>query len=259
MKQSHIISLLKADSKDKPPKRTKWLFYPSEASCIIDGKVVGNCLRRTYYGWKKVPITNQPSLFAKAARKIGKYIEVDTKDCLRHRGELVDKSKKDRHFRTEIIEGIVISGEIDAITKRRGKEVGLEIKSYSSRTKDVADNPKDTHVMQALFYLLCYKPRLPYWIIFYRKSPLAYGAKMYDWVEAEGIEHRIDWVKLENNIYPIVNGELDKRISIRGVLERFKLLKYYIGKNELPPCDYASKSKECGYCPYKIACRDKRE
>jgi len=258
MKQSHIISLLKSDDIDTPPRRKKWLFYPSEASCIIEGKVVGNCLRRSYYAWKKAPITDQPSIFARVSRKMGKFIETDTKDCLLHNRELVDKSKKDRHFKTEIIDEITVSGEIDAIMKRGNKEIGLEIKSFSSNPKYVAVEPKKTHIMQALLYIICYRPRVPYWIIFYRKSPVTYKAKMDDWINFEGFEHRIDWIKMDNNIFPIINGKLDKSISIRGILERWKVLKYYIIKNELPPCDYKLSSKECSYCPYKKQCKQDR-
>ena len=68
------------------------------------------------------------------------------------------------------------------------------------------------------------------------------------------VYHRIDWIEIKGDIYPVINGAVDKNISISRIISRYKEAKYHIENEILPNRDFMKSSKSCQYCPYKTHC-----
>lgn len=253
----NLIEKIKSELPERGKyKRTEWIFWPSEASCIqTDGKIIGKCLRCLYYQWNGLPESNPVSDRVKLLGKIGNFVEYDT------RKELVSKKlypkefnkKENRKFRASLEDDIILSGEVDIIASN-GKELcGMEIKNYSNSTYQLRDKPKDPHLLQTFLYVVYYKKlELPYFLIKYKPSMVSKYA-------TKDVYHRIDWVTIEEDTYPVINGGVYREISRNRIIRRFKEAKYYIKNKILPKREFTKSTKNCKQCVFKDFCWKDKE
>jgi hypothetical protein len=236
--------------------RTKWRFYPTEASCVSPrGKVIGKCIRACAYQWLGYDETNPVGEFVKECAEIGNYLEAKTISEFKQKGIfLEDMNKRDvRKQKIQIIdEESVLSGEVDIYIGGGTQNAGVEVKSYYNSTYKVEAAPKENHLLQAFLYLCLFEPKQPYFLIYYRpnlKSPYA----------ESDVVHRIDSVDIGGDIYPVINGEVEKRITLGGIIERYALLKKHVIAGQLPKREFSRNSKSCDMCVFKDQCwnRDK--
>jgi len=230
--------------------RTKWKFWASEASCKMpDGKIMGNCMRRMFYQWSGEDVTNPVSDWVKNLAEIGNYLEEKTRTEFKKKGIYPEEANKksNRKFRVDIFKDAVLSAEVDIVIEDEDEKVGVEVKSYSNSTYKIEPRPKDNHLLQTFLYSYFYEPKKDFFLIYYRPSMISEYA-------IKDLYHRIDWVELEGETHPVINGQVDKRISIKGIIDRFKEAKYYIENNTLPKREFTKSSKACQYCPYKSKC-----
>ena len=236
-------------------ERTLWKFWPSEASCIKpDGEVIGKCLRQLFYQWNKIPESNPIPDKVKLLGKIGNFVEYETRKELLYKGlypkELNKKDK--RHFRVNIIDDIILSGEVDIIAGNNNEHCGIEVKNYSNSTYKMLENPKDPHLLQTFLYLIYYKPQQPYFLMKYCPSMIyKYATK--------DVYHRIDWIDIDKEIYPVINGGINRDIKLSSIIRRYKETKYYIKNKILPTRDFKRSSKACQQCIFKDYCKKDKE
>lgn len=255
MSKSLIEKIKVEETRNNKVIRTEWRFWPTDASCVMsDGKLIGKCLRLLYYQWMQEEVTNPVNDFVKTLGKIGNFLEEDARKKYKKKGLLPEEvnKKQNRKCRIEIFKGGTLSGEVDIFLKDEDEKCGVEVKSYSNSTYKVVARPKDPHLLQTFLYLYFFEPKQDYFIIYYRPSMVSKYAE-------KDVYHRIDWVEMEGEIHPVIDGQVDKRISIKGIVDRFKEAKYYIENKILPKREYTKSSKDCNYCPYKTTCwvRDK--
>ena len=226
-----LIDLIKQELQDKSKyKRTEWRVWPSEASCVKpDGTIVGKCLRQVFYKWNGLPESNPLPERVKLLGKIGNYVEYQTrKELLAKKLYPKEANKKEnRKFRVNIIDDIVLSGEVDIIAGDSYEQCGLEVKNYSNSTHQIVGKPKEPHLLQTFLYLIYYKPQPPYFLMKYCPSMISKYATSI-------IYHRIDWIDIDEEIYPVINGGVYKEVSKGGIIRRYKEAKYYI-KNKIIP------------------------
>lgn len=233
--------------KDFPRERTKWKFYPSEASFINKrGTVIGKCLRECWYKWMQYPATNDLSKHIINTIIWGIGIEAHLIRQFKKNDILVTSQAA---YKATIAKDAILSMRLDAIIKYGKTEPCVEIKSYEGEPKYILTRPKEPHLLQSFLYLVTYKPRLPYIIVYYRQRP---GHRFQ---ETKDIQHRIDCIKIDNNIYPVINGEVSKDIDYKGIIKRYLKLKDYIEKKQLPPRDFSGKAKPCSWCCYRNQCK----
>lgn len=222
-------------------------FYPSSASIAIPvdvaGDVVhGKCLREEFYLRKGFPVTNPPSAYTELIWDLGKAAEGVVLDAWKRMGVYVASNEK---FGISFGE-LSVSGEIDAVLKepKTGQMFGVEVKSIYGYVgeKEVFGNsstkgyPKLSNLMQCFLYAYVFRPgngertELPYFKIFY----ISRGS-------AETADFTVRAVSVNGDWYPEVDGQIDKRIALSKMLERWNTLTRYLEKNELPPRDYAIK------------------
>ena len=251
-KKYSLLDLLKKPPRDWPKViRKPWRFWPTEASCISDkGKVIGKCLRNSAYQWLSYDVTNPVNDFVKECGNIGCYLEDKMIRECRSKGILPKELNKKavRKQAVMIFEGAELSGEIDMLIGGGTQNAGVEVKSYINSTYKVRVAPKDPHLLQAFLYLCLFEPKQPYFIIAYKPSPLSKWA-------TEDVYHRIDSVTLEDGkTYPVINGKIDKRINLQGIIARYQDLKKYVEAKTLPKRDFAKTSKPCEFCPFHTQC-----
>lgn len=241
----------KVDNKRFKYNRTEWEFWPSEASCTKpDGTIIGKCLRQLYYSWKGIPETNPIPDRVKLLGKIGNFVEYET------RKELVNKKvysleankKKQRKFKVNLVDDIILSGEVDIIATYMDETCGIEVKNYSNSTYQLLNKPKEPHLLQAFIYLIYYKPQQPYFLIKYMPSMVSKYA-------TKEVYHRLDFIDIENETYPVVNGGIIKDIKLSSIVRRYKEAKYYIKNNILPTKDFKLSAKNCQQCVFKDYCK----
>ena len=245
--------------KKKPPERssydrTKWRFWPSEASCIINGEPVGKCLRGLFYQWKSVPESNPVPDRVKLLGNIGHFVEYQTrKELLNKKVYPMEMNKKaNRKFRVGLADDIILSGEVDIIAGTEEGYCGMEIKNYSNSTYQILNRPKYPHLFQTFLYAVYYKPVMPYFIMKYMPSMVSKYATC-------DVYHRIDWIDIDNETYPVINGGVDKTIKLSSIIRRFKEAKYYIKNNILPMKEFKRSSTNCKYCNYRDYCKKDKD
>ena len=253
-------------------------YYPSSASAVVDGKVYGTCLRNSwYYLQKDIPRTpTQPS--AQWAAKLGLLVEDLLLDNWKEMGIWVaDHVKwydKERN----------VSGELDAIIiDPDGNQLVVEVKTFWGyyATKEICGNtrqqgkPKREHLMQTSLYLDHFRSHgLP-------NAKLMYYARD----SANRAEFDVTLVDENGLTYPVINGVVDRTLSMQDIYARYQELDEHL-KNKIEPArDYVLEyddatlqnmwdSKElsktrydawqkkgerpgdwnCGYCKYKNHC-----
>jgi len=250
-KKYSLLDLLKHPPRDWPKViRRPWRFWPTEASCLTEqSKVIGKCLRNSWYQWMSYDITNPVNDFVKECGNIGNYLEDKMIRECQAKGILPkDLNKRSvRKQQVKILGDAELSGEIDILIGGGTQNAGVEVKSYVNSTYKVQAAPKDPHLLQAFLYLCLFEPKQPYYIIAYKPSPLSKWA-------TEDVYHRIDSVKLNDYTYPVVNGKIDKRITLEGILERYAQLRKYVEAKKLPKREFSKTSKPCEYCPFHNQC-----
>ena len=235
--------------------RQEWKFWPSEASVLkSDGTLTGKCLRQLFYSWNNIPESNPLPDRVKLLGKIGNFVEYEA------RKELVAKNiypkeinkKANRKFKVNIVDDIVLSGEIDIIADNKQEHCGIEVKNYSNSTYQILNKPKDPHLLQAFLYVVYYKPQQPFFLIKYCPSMVSKYA-------TKDVYHRIDWIEIDKEIYPVINGGICKDIKISSIIKRYKEAKYYIKNKELPIRDYIRSSTQCKQCNFRDYCKTYKE
>lgn len=246
-----LLELLKKPPKDWPKViRTKWRFWPTEASCLSPkGKTIGKCLRNATYQWLSYDITNPVNDFVKECGNIGNYLEDKMIRECQTKGILPKELNKKsvRKQQVTILQDCLLSGEIDILIGGGTQNAGVEVKSYVNSTYKVQVAPKDPHLLQAFLYLCLFEPKQPYYIIAYKPSPLSKWA-------TEDVYHRIDKVVLDNKTYPVINSKIDKRITLEGILERYATLRKQVETEIIPKREFSKTSKTCEYCPFHKQC-----
>jgi hypothetical protein len=216
--------------------RTDHIHWPSEASIVLDGSVIGSCLREGYYkrrGFKadkEVPIANIRKM------RTGKDMEQSEIELAKEAGLwLAD----DVGFQFAC-DNIIVSGKVDAIFKGpHDKKICVEYKTSSGwnfvkrvfggtgTNREKWAMPKMEHVMQVMCYLHAL-PELSYGILFYINRD-----------NMQTIEHKIEL----RSDHILINGKrMD--ISIQMITDRYKLMTTYLKDNTLPPPDYTAVYKE---------------
>jgi CRISPR/Cas system-associated exonuclease Cas4 (RecB family) len=235
--------------------RTMWKFFPSEASCQKeDGAIIGKCHRALFYQWNNIPESNPLPDRVKLLGKIGNFVEYET------RKELVAKKiypkeinkKENRKFKVNIVDDIILSGEVDIIADNKQEHCGIEVKNYSNSTYQLLSKPKDAHLLQAFLYVVYYKPQQPFFLIKYCPSMVSKYA-------TKDVYHRIDWIEIDKEIYPVINGGINKEITISSIIKRYKEAKYYIKNKELPIKDYIRSSTQCKQCNFRDYCKNDKD
>jgi len=250
MKKS-LINLIKTALPDRADyDRTEWRFWPSEASFVKpDGTIIGKCTRSSFYRWKKAPITNPVNDTVKLLGNIGCFVEYATRKELLTKGIYPAEAneKKKRKFRVNLADDIILSGEVDIIAGNDIEHCGMEIKSYSNSTSQLLDRPKYPHLLQTFLYAVYFEPKQPFFIIKYIPSMIYKYA-------ISNVYHRIDWIEIDNEVYPVINGGIDKDIKLSSIIKRYKEAKYYIKNNILPKREFTKSTKNCKQCNYKKHC-----
>ena len=254
MKKS-LIDLIKVVPPERPSyDRTKWRFWPSEASCIVNSSPIGKCLRCLYYQWNPIPESNPVPERVKLLGKIGHFVEYETRKDLvaKKLYSLEANKKKTRKFKVNLIDDIILSGEIDIRAGTDADYCGIEVKNYSNSTYQLRPKPKDPHLLQTFLYIVYYKPQQPYFLIKYMPSMISKYA-------TETVYHRIDWIEIDKEIYPVINGGINKDIKLSSIIRRYKEAKYYIKNNILPMKEFPRSSSACKYCSYRDYCKKDKE
>ena len=261
------------------------IYYPTQASIIIDNKPCGKCARSVYF--EKTNVERQKysdrtlrtfefgdmfeNMEIKNYQKLGIYV--------------------DDHVKFSFpVDNIYISGESDCIVILDGQYVGVEfktsygegfikqhVKGYKRKPSDLQPHlvnplqpaPKLDHLLQAGIYLYYFSKVFPkishiqinQWHLIYFAVDYKIGAEYVLELEENGGLHRLKCKK----IYTLLEESEDqnveevylKDIYIEQVFERYKYIENYIQKQVVPPADYDynnEKEWRCNYCQFKWVC-----
>jgi hypothetical protein len=209
-------------------------FYPSSASCEVDGKIIGGwdcCLRAQYYKWKGIKPTNKIVYRSWLATRLGTAYEEAFLDAYEDQGLL---KGRDIPFFVEVM-GIPISGRIDGLTK---KNELIEVKSaYGiAFARSLEEDPKIENLPQILTYLAC---------LGLDTCILPYGSR-----DESGF--RVG--------FRITKQEIEaKGIYFIKIIKRWKILQMHLETNIIPERDFdLFKDWHCSYCPFLRPGEDQR-
>jgi radical SAM protein with 4Fe4S-binding SPASM domain len=73
------------------------------------------------------------------------------------------------------------------------------------------------------------------------------------------VYHRIDWIEIDKEIYPVINGGVYREIKLSSIIRRYKEAKYYIKNKELPIKDFIRSSNQCKQCNFRDYCKNDKE
>jgi len=259
------------------------IYWPSECSCKVNNKIIGNCLRQIYWKIYGASITNPTKVSTIRILKLGSIIEENEIDIAKKCSNLYVAD----HIPFKMdIEGITLSGEIDAIYQQEDTCIGIEYKSghgyyFTSRIFGSSKNPplpKLKDIMQVMLYLLYCKDHQ-----YNNKSIQDFKLIYID--RGTGLSKEFN-ISL-NNKYPIIDNQEYDDFSTDDIIARFVQLDKYVKKKIIPPVDfhnYYSKNQikkmadarmiskiqhkkwddngygldwECEYCPYLNRCMTK--
>ena len=267
-------------------KNTLW---PSQARVVTsEGKVLGQCLRASY--WNKIgeTITNPTSEEVTLMGYMGNQIEDGLIDIIKNNGLWEANNVKWQAHN--------LSGEVDVIVRvnEENEQGNLEEKLYIVECKScsgyfankevfgynkgagankqwVAGKPKDKHLMQAAIYAYVGKDKFEGTLVIYISRD---EAKLMEFL-----------IKVDNEGRIYINEELEYRFTINDILASYEVLQTALDLQQLPEKDYKpvysdaevqmlyeakeiSKTafdghndktklymdKECSYCNYKDKC-----
>lgn len=251
-----LINIIQQEAASKSKyDRKEWAFWPSEASCCKeDGTIIGKCLRCLFYQWNGQPESNPLPDRVKLLGKIGNFVEYETRKELlvKKLYSLEDNKKEIRKFKVNIVDDIILSGEVDIIVGNENEHCGIEVKNYSNSTYQLLNKPKDPHLLQTFLYAVYYKPQQPYFLIKYCPSMISKYA-------TKDVYHRINWIEIDKEIYPVINGGVCREIKLSSIIRRYKEAKYYIKNKELPIKDFPRSSTQCKQCNFRDYCKVDKE
>ena len=205
-------------------------FYPSAASIKVGDKVIGACLRQSFYAMTGVPQTNPPTAKSWWKMRLGTLVEKDLVDVWKRGGFHVNNSVK---FYNELIN---LSGELDDVLLIAGNLFCCEIKSiegyYAVKehigTKEKPGYPKLPQLMQAFLYTWHFRDRLS-------------GCKMYYIARDSGDqkEYTVECFQDGDDFFPMVDGIVDRRFPLSGIIKRYQELKEHLRNKTVPDRDFA--------------------
>ena len=224
MKNDDIWTPLDDYIKEMPTRATR-SFNPSDASCIVNGKLVGTCLRKQYYKWKGVP-SSPIDYRTYMTFRLGSAFEKAFLEGYQKKGLL---RGQDVPFKATIC-GLKISGRLDGLTW-----LGEVIECKSSYGKaflySVGKKPKMDNLCQIMCYLA---------VLGLDVCLLPYGSRD-DQAERQG--------------YKIRKRDIEREgILFIGIIQRWKILQLHLGTNLVPERDYKRGDWQCNYCGYKQLC-----
>jgi hypothetical protein len=200
-------------------------YYPSSASCKVNGKVVGQCLRKQFFqrtGEKGKPDTYRLYL----TQQLGKAFEIAFLRGYKAKGLL---KGDDVPFKVWVC-GLEISGRLDGLTKL--DEI-IECKSAYGKAffYAIGKKPNPEHLCQIMVYLACLGKKV---------ALLPYGS-------------RDDTAKRQG--YRLTKADIEREgILFSRIIQRWKTLEACIKANEWPDRDFNYEDWQCGYCAYRKKC-----
>jgi hypothetical protein len=202
-------------------------FYPSDASCVVNGEVVGTCLRRQYWRWIGVPATEGSTYRSYLSARLGYACEETFLDIYQRMGLL--KGRALRHKAT--IMGMNISFKTDGETKK-GELVECKSAYGTAFYNSVNKSPKLDHLCQIMMYM----------------AILGIDICIIPYICRDNAAKRA--------VYRISKKQIESLgITAIGILGRWKKLQKCLNDKMLPDCDFEPKSWQCGYCVYKSMCK----
>lgn len=258
-------------------------LYPSEASVTMTDEdgfqyTEGTCTRAAFLRVTGKYPGEPPSARGEKIMSVGTTLEKWFIERWKEMGIWIDNNTK--FYWAEYN----VSGELDAILVEpdTGDPYGVEIKTFYGYdaekrifgNKSVQGFPKINQLLQTLVYTYFFRNKLKYFKMCYMSRG-----------DARTREFKIEVQEIEGKWYPVIDGYVYKKFSIQDILDRYKMLNYYINNDIMPPRDYdlvytderverekakgnVSKTKyeawskgkkkigdwQCGYCPYKHPC-----
>lgn len=199
--------------------------WPSNASCVIDNKVIGKCLRAQSYGWKGIQPSNPFSIDTLWTFLMGKAIHFKLQEKFENMDIETETEKKAEAGFEEL--KYLISGYIDLLFEFKETWHGIEIKSTYGRA--IVDPVTGIRYRGPMKHHLCQV--LPYMIIKNCDFYILYVARDTGWRESFHLEYdpSLDDLRCEGK----ATG-----VSWRGILDRWQELEIYLEKGEAPPRDY---------------------
>lgn len=217
-------------------------MYPSEARCICEntGKVLGNCLRSSYYRLTGVEQTNPPNARFHYIFMLGRLVEQFLVDRWKEMGIWLDGNVP---F-VDMEDGYIVSGKIDCFIRnwtRRTMIIGVEVKSFygyhATReiigTANQEGRPKMDQLLQTLYYAERYRHRgVPGFKMAYlaRDSTERREFNVIPTVTSVGGEVQ--------RIRPAVDGTIYPNVSVEGIRSSYGLLDQAVREDTLPCRDF---------------------
>lgn len=210
-------------------------MYPTQASVFVDNgaykKLQGKCLRAAYYSCSGIPeLDDERKVTGLTIMKLGDYTEKMILDMMSNIGVLVESGTKFE------IKNYNVFGKLDAIVKIDEEEIGVEIKSIGSNKYAVNSifgspwsepTPKWAHLLQTLVYCYAFRERINKFILIYIRRDTG-----------EIKEFTISVIVEGDNIYPVIDGKVEKRYSIGDVLKRYQELQKHLDEATVPQRDF---------------------
>ena len=259
---NHITNELSKHSLDEQKAPTLW---PSSATSIVDGEVLGKCRRQAYYRYatdsyyfsekydhlkdlveeihaKKLPT----SPYMKWIWRAGELFEEYCIDLAKEAGLFVG---------TQIsiyIPKLNVSGKIDLVVLNPKEETYqiVEVKSIygfnatsvigtdSMHKKNEMGTPRDSHLMQLGIYQSWYgNPKN--WgpgILMYGARDTGRLAEFLVTVE-KSEEDDLDYIYYQGN-YPIVTEKINSGITLQSIMSNYKFILDSLESNEIPDRDF---------------------
>jgi len=239
-------------------------LWPSAATAIKDGEVIGKCRRQAYYRYlidsydfseeyddrkdyveKLVSEKIPPSKYLKWIWRAGELYEQYCIDLAKEAGVYVGTQV------SVYIPKVNVSGKIDliVINPETNNYQIVEVKSVygfnansvmgtdSQRKKGILGEPRDSHLMQLGIYQWWYgNPRE------FDPGLLVYGArdtgKYAEYlVTVEPCEDGEDYIFYQGNA-PCVTEKVNSGISMQSIMRNYKLILDALENNEIPEPDY---------------------
>jgi hypothetical protein len=211
--------------------RKSTAFYPSEASCVVNGKIVGSCLLKQYYRWIGKEVEGGSSYRTWIAAELGKGYETSFLKAYRKAG-LLKGVNVPVHF---TVMGLEIRGRLDGLTHNHQI---IEVKSAYGKAffYSIKNHPKPEHLCQVILYMA---------LLGIDVAIMPYGCR-------DDSGSRIGFRMRKREIE-------DMGITVIGILARWKTLKKHLKAGTPPPKDFTMTDWNCRYCSYMNTCWDRKE
>jgi len=217
-------------------------MYPSEARCVCErtGKVLGNCLRSSFYRLTGVDHSNPPNARFHYIFMLGQLVEQFLVDRWKEMGIWLDGNVP---F-WDMEHGYIVSGKIDCFIRNwtnRSQIIGVEVKSFYGyhATREIigttseAGRPKMDQLLQTLYYAERYRHRgVPGFKMAYlaRDSVERREFNVVPTVTSVGGEVQ--------RVRPAVDGQVYSNVSVEGIRNSYRLLDQAVREDTLPCRDY---------------------